>query len=204
MVTDNGIVAGNFYNKYKTKNPVFRLLMNHFIEQMKTLVAKTGVSDIHETGCGEGYLSEILHDFTGKKIRGSDYSEKIIETAIALHASKDIVFKVCSIYDLDPEIDFAELIICSQTLEHLEQPHAALAVIQKLARPYAVISVPNEPLWRVLNLMRGKYVKRLGNTPGHIQHWSKSNFVRLLEEYFEICSVNTPFPWIMVLCKAKS
>ena len=170
---------------------------------MKNLVALTGASDIHEIGCGEGYMSEILHDFTGKKIRGSDYSEKIIETATALHSNKDIVFKVCSVYDLDPENHLAELIICSQVLEHLERPRAALEVIQKLAKPYAIISVPNEPLWRALNLLRGKYVKSSGNTPGHIQHWSKSSFVGLLEEYFEICSVKTPFPWIMVLCKTK-
>ena len=66
-----------------------------------------------------------------------------------------------------------------------------------------IISVPREPIWRFLNLLRGKYIKDLGNTPGHLQHWSSDKFVDLVSNYFEIIEVKKPFPWTMLLCKAK-
>ena len=38
--------------------------------------------------------------------------------------------------------------------------------------------MPREPLWRGLNMARGAYLKDLGNTPGHVNHWSKRSFHR--------------------------
>ena len=50
------------------------------------------------------------------------------------------------------------------------------------ASPAATCSsrCPREPLWRGLNIARGAYLKDLGNTPGHLNHWSKRGFVALL------------------------
>ena len=47
-------------------------------------------------------------------------------------------------------------------------------------RGYLLVCVPREPLWRGLNMARGAYLKDLGNTPGHLNHWSKRSFVALL------------------------
>jgi len=63
--------------------------------------------------------------------------------------------------------------------------------------------VPREPIWRILNMARGKYWRALGNTPGHLQHWSRSGILGLLAEHFEIVEVRTPLPWTMVLCRAR-
>ena len=38
---------------------------------------------------------------------------------------------------------------------------------------HLLVSVPREPLWRALNVARGAYLRELGNTPGHVNHWSK-------------------------------
>ena len=45
---------------------------------------------------------------------------------------------------------------------------------------WLLVSVPREPLWRGLNLARGSYLRELGNTPGHLNHWSKRRFASLL------------------------
>jgi hypothetical protein len=63
--------------------------------------------------------------------------------------------------------------------------------------------VPREPLWRVLNLARGKYLADLGNTPGHVNHWSRGGFLDLLSRRFEIVEARTPLPWTMALCKVR-
>jgi hypothetical protein len=55
----------------------------------------------------------------------------------------------------------------------------------------------------VLNLARGKYLKDMGNTPGHLQHWSRRSFLRLVSSYAEVVKVLTPLPWTVVLCRTK-
>jgi hypothetical protein len=66
-----------------------------------------------------------------------------------------------------------------------------------------VVSVPREPIWCGLNMVRGKYFSKLGNTPGHIQHWSSSDFVNLVSKYFDVVEVKKPLPWTMLLCRVK-
>lgn len=203
-IIEEGVVAGNVYDKYGTKNPVARYLMKGFIDSVEEMIAITGSSDIHEVGCGEGHLSAILAE-GNKKVRASDFSELVIAKAqsIAKSAGAVVDFKVASIYDLNPVNDSSQLVVCCEVLEHLEDPHRALKLLAQLARPYLLVSVPREPVWRILNILRGKYLMNLGNTAGHIQHWSQKSFLRMLEKYFEIIKVHTPLPWTMVLCRTR-
>jgi hypothetical protein len=48
----------------------------------------------------------------------------------------------------------------------------------RCAERHLLVSVPREPLWRMLNMARGAYWPALGNTPGHLNHWSRRSFVR--------------------------
>jgi 2-polyprenyl-3-methyl-5-hydroxy-6-metoxy-1,4-benzoquinol methylase len=113
-------------------------------------------------------------------------------------------FQVRSVYELEPERDSADLLVCCEVLEHLEDPDLALATLQRVATGHLILSVPREPIWRVLNMVRGKYLKSFGNTPGHIQHWSSSKFNELVGNYFDIVEIRTPLPWTMLLCRARS
>ncbi|MDI6728691.1 MAG: class I SAM-dependent methyltransferase [Thermodesulfovibrionales bacterium] len=199
----NEVVAGNLFDKYGSRNPIVQFMMKNFISSFKALVSVTGAREIHEIGCGEGHLSIILAE-QKKKVRASDFSKQVILKARenAVKNNVDIEFKISSIYDLTPEKDAAELIVCCECLEHLENPEKALNILSGLANPYLIISVPREPLWRLLNMVRFKYVSRLGNTPGHIQHWSKRSFLKLLSPYFVIVETRTPMPWSMALCRS--
>jgi len=201
---EDGVVAGNLFDKYGSRSPIVRFLMKNFIVSFKALVSGTGAGEVHEIGCGEGHLSIILAG-QKKKVRASDFSKQVILKARenAVENNVDIEFKSSSIYDLTPEKDAAELIVCCECLEHLEHPEKALDILSRLADPYLIISVPREPLWSLLNMMRFKYVSRLGNTPGHIQHWSKRSFLKLLSSYFVIVETRTPTPWSMALCRRK-
>ena len=111
------------------------------------------------------------------------------------------IFQVKSIYDLDTEADKADLIVCCEVLEHLEHPEEGLRALQSVVDRWLILSVPREPLWSVLNIVRGKYLKEFGNTPGHIQKWSKNSFLRLVSNYFQVLEVKTPLPWVMLLCQ---
>lgn len=204
VITEDGVIAGNFYDKYGSSNPIARFLMQRFFASVEGLVGLTGAHVIHEVGCGEGHLSRRLAN-AGYAVRGSDFSRAVIAKAEALarRDGVDTAFKACSIYDMQPENDAAELVVCCEVLEHLESPQKALEILAGLATPYLLVSVPREPLWRMMNIARFKYVAQLGNTPGHIQHWSRKSFLRFLSSTFDIVRVETPTPWIVVLCRAK-
>ncbi len=88
-------------------------------------------------------------------------------------------------------------------LEHLDDPEAALGTLARMARPWLLVSVPREPAWRAMNMARLKYLGDLGNTPGHLGHWSKRGFIRFLEREVEVVEVATPLPWTMALCRSE-
>lgn len=166
------------------------------------MVYSLAPTKIHEVGCGEGNL--ITRYVDGKRqLIASDFSQQLILQAQQQYAPSGIIFKASSIYDLDSS-DSAPCVLCCEVMEHLEEPERALEKLTKLADPYLIISVPREPIWRVLNMARGAYLKDWGNTPGHLQHWSKKQFVEFLSSKFEILAVHSPFPWTMVLCKSKA
>jgi 2-polyprenyl-3-methyl-5-hydroxy-6-metoxy-1,4-benzoquinol methylase len=198
------VVAGNVYPKYTTRNPLARLLVANFQANLRALVQRAGACQLHEVGCGEGFLARRLAA-DGYRVRGSDLSPATIAEARRRSAGSTppIAFQVADLYRLDPERDAAELILCCEVLEHLPDTARALDVLGQLARPHLIASVPKEPLWRILNVARGKYWWELGNTPGHLQHWSGRAFTTLLAQRFEVVEVRNPLPWTMVLCRAR-
>jgi 2-polyprenyl-3-methyl-5-hydroxy-6-metoxy-1,4-benzoquinol methylase len=201
MRIDNGLVVGNTYDKYGTSNPIARRLMRGFLHSAEHLAKSTNATNIYEVGCGEGKLSNYFHGL-GYEVRGSDVSADVITEARETYPQ--IEFEEKSIYELDASEHGAELVVCCEVLEHLEEPDKALDVLAQIAPEYLLVSVPREPLWRVLNVLRGKYLTAGGNTPGHLNHWSTRQFVRSLSRRFNIVQTCTPLPWTMVLCSSKA
>jgi SAM-dependent methyltransferase len=98
----------------------------------------------------------------------------------------------------DGEFDVASAI---EVLEHVPDPEHTVAEMARVASGHLLVSVPREPLWRALNMARGAYWKDLGNTPGHLNHWSKRSFVELLSRHGEVVHARSPFPWTMLLVR---
>ena len=204
--TENGMVIGNTYDKYGSRNPVVQRLMRGFESALADFVAASAPQSIHEIGCGEGHWV-LRWNETGLRARGCDFSGKIIDIARANAGRRGLpatLFEARSIYDLDARHDGADLVVCCEVLEHLQHPAKALEALGRVVGRHLIVSVPREPLWRALNLARGKYVRRLGNTPGHLQHWSSAGFIHLVSEYFDIVEVRNPLPWTMLLCRPRT
>ena len=96
------------------------------------------------------------------------------------------------------EFDVASAI---EVLEHVPDPEHTVSEMARVASGHLLVSVPREPLWRGLNMARGAYLRDLGNTPGHVNHWSKRGFVQLLERYGTVEEARSPFPWTMLLVR---
>jgi 2-polyprenyl-3-methyl-5-hydroxy-6-metoxy-1,4-benzoquinol methylase len=199
---DQGVLVGNVYDKYGSRNPTVRWIMRGFESALDELVSMVKPRSIHEVGCGEGYWVMRWTE-QGTEARGSDFSSKIIELARSNALDRGLpqdIFKTCSLFEMNPTYDAAELVVCCEVLEHLERPEEGLQALRSLADPYLIISVPREPIWSMMNMARGKYLRNFGNTPGHFQRWTKRQFVRLVARYLEVLELRTPIPWTMLLC----
>lgn len=202
---EEGVVIGNAFDKYGSANPIVKIMMKGFSLSLSGMVAASKPSTIHEVGCGEGFWV-CKWAKAGIQVKGTDFSSQVIQMAkqnALLQGVSPDLFKTASIYELEHGSHSAELVVCCEVFEHLENPRAGFEALQRVVSKNLILSVPREPLWRFLNVARFKYLKDLGNTPGHVQHWSKRAFLKTVSNYFEILNVRSPVPWTMILCRQK-
>jgi len=193
-------IDGNVFDKYHTKNKFYRYLMKNFVSQFLLLAKSITIESILEVGCGEGEMTKIINaNFRDCRINSSDVSLNIIKKS--KEQFSNCPFSVQSVYHLPYRDNQFDLIVACEVLEHLVDPDKALKEIYRVCKKYFIASVPNEPIWRILNVLRGKYIKSFGNTPGHIQHWSPNRFNKLISNYFNIKKVKHPLPWIIIQCE---
>jgi len=193
-------IGGNYFDKYRSKNPIHRILMRGFLSSIRSLLSKIEYESVLEVGCGPGDLAAAVVPPSATYL-GIDIDAKQIEMARDRYPK--LSFKVGSAYDLPVESKSRDLVIACEVLEHLEDPARALAEIDRVAKEWVLISVPREPLWRILNMARGKYWSSLGNTPGHVQHFSRRAIRRFVQSRFAILDERFPFPWTTVLAELR-
>lgn len=193
-------VLGNVYDKYSSRNPIARTMMNGFLRSFHGLFQKAPGLHILEVGCGEGKMVQFMHELRPEAtIEGVDLDASLF--APEAKSLPNVRLSVQSAYELPFEDASFDLVVACEVMEHLQEPRRALAELSRVAREHVILTVPREPLWRFLNLARLTYVANLGNTPGHVQHWSSRSFASLTSEYFEIAEVRRPLPWTQVLAR---
>jgi 2-polyprenyl-3-methyl-5-hydroxy-6-metoxy-1,4-benzoquinol methylase len=198
-------IAGNYYDKHGTPNPLARLLVAGFYRAFDALLRESGARTVHELGCGEGVLS-LRAASAGCVVTGSDLEASVIAEANrrARAAGYPALFATGDLYATPPgSLSNVDLVVCCEVLEHLPDPRAALAVLEQSGAPLVLMSVPREPLWRVLNVARLRYLGAWGNTPGHLNHWSRRGFLSVVRESFDVVSVRSPIPWTFVLARPR-
>jgi 2-polyprenyl-3-methyl-5-hydroxy-6-metoxy-1,4-benzoquinol methylase len=201
-VSEQGIVTGNTYDKYGSSNPVVRRLMASFERTLDELLDRAGPSSLLDVGCGEGVLVQRwARRLGGARIVGIDLEEESIQAGWAQHPAPNLEYRAMEAENLPFAADEFDVASAIELLEHVPEPEHTLAEMARCAGRYLLVSVPREPLWRILNVARGAYWSELGNTPGHVNHWSKRSFVHLLSGHGDIVEVRSPFPWTMALVR---
>jgi len=200
-VDAEGTVTGNTYDKYGSTNPVVRRLMAGFERTLDELFAKAAPRTLLDVGCGEGVLVEKWARRIPGRVVGIDLEDPHLQAEWEKRQVPNLEYRIMKAENLPFADDEFTTATAIEVLEHVPDPRHTLAEMARCASEHLIVSVPREPLWRALNMARGAYLKDLGNTPGHVNHWSKRAFVSLLSEYGTVVEARSPFPWTMLLVR---
>jgi 2-polyprenyl-3-methyl-5-hydroxy-6-metoxy-1,4-benzoquinol methylase len=196
------VPTGNTFDKYGSQNPVVRRLMSGFQRTLDELWSQAAPSSVLDVGCGEGVLTLEWAERLGVgRIVGIDLEDPKLRAEWARRERPNLEFRAEEATRLSFGDGEFELAAAIEVLEHVPEPEATLAEMARVASGHLLVSVPREPLWRGLNMARGAYWRELGNTPGHLNHWSKRGFVSLLSRYGDVVEARSPFPWTMLLVR---
>jgi len=194
------VVAGTYGDKYSSRNPVARWMVRSFLDDVEQLARSTGAHRVLEVGAGEGEVTRrVLEALQPAWYLASDPAPWCVDrVGTCAPAAR------CGLLSADAlplQDGAADLIVACEVFEHLDDPRAALAELRRVGSRWLLASVPREPLWRALNLARLHYVADLGNTPGHVQHWTRSDFLELVSAFGRVEEVRGPIPWTIALVR---
>lgn len=195
------VVVGNHTRKYTAKNPAIRWLTARWVDQLESMLDRVAAEQdgvpgrALEVGCGEGVIAARL-GHRWKEVMALDLPDAGLRAEWRGRPGPSYLH--ADAHRLPFPDDQFDVVVAAEVLEHLPDPVRGLQELARVGRSHLVLSVPREPIFRSCNLVAGRYVKDLGNTPGHLNHWSKRSFVRFVGEVAEVRAVAAPFPWTVV------
>jgi len=153
-------------------------------KEVVKLIESFGREKYIDIGCGTGLISRHLPSASV----GVDLNPRNLEKARAHAPQIDL-----RLADIEKTLPFPDghfqTAICTEVLEHLLQPEAALAEIERVLSPggYLIGSVPgNSLIWMFRHLSFSR--RHFAAEPYH-KHRSKREAIALLRPFFEIVKI---------------
>ena len=192
------------HRKYTSRNPVQIYVLERFVAAAAREINRLRPSTILEFGTGEGFFLERLlqHGAQLQSVLGIDLrAEALSEARERCPACR---FEEIDLLTWNQEPQSFDMVIASEVLEHLGDPGRYLQRLVALTRGHLLLTVPQEPWFQIMNLMRGRDIRRLGNHPEHVNRWSLRAFKRFVAGYAEIETAYTVFPFILVVARPRA
>lgn len=191
-------ITGHYFNKHESRNPLVKIIVERYRRNLQLLIKGLPAYSALEIGSGEGYILSYIRGIRPDiRLIGSDITIDIV-TKSRLREPR-AYWCVAKAEHLPFANKSFDLVVACEVLEHIPVPELALSEMQRVSKRFSLITVPNEPLWRILNILRAQYLRDWGNTPGHIQHWSVRGIARLVSKYFRILQIKKVLPWTFIL-----
>jgi SAM-dependent methyltransferase len=188
--------------KYEQTSRVERRLLARFRARLLAEVEALAPARVLDAGCGEGHVTAWLAEaLPCSEITGV---EGRADALAACRRRNPMVRAVRADLSALPFPDGAfELVLCTEVLEHVREPGRPLRELSRVCAGHLLLTVPHEPFFRAGNLVRGRYVARLGSTPGHVSAWGRRGFLRALATETEPVRWISLFPWQGVLARPR-
>lgn len=194
--------VGNAYDKYASSNPIERKLMARFLDTLDSLLPAVAPAKVLEIGVGEGeVMTRIAARYPDAVRIGLDILDEDLPAQWRHRPFAPLFGDARGLPFPDGAFD---LVLAIEVLEHVAPPGPALDELARVTSKHLIASVPREPIWRMANMARGKYLRDLGNTPGHLNHWGRRSFSATVGTTFDVTEVRSPFPWTMVAARRKA
>lgn len=156
--------------------------MNAYTRARYDLVRQTALglglpidAKVLEIGCGDGALLGVLHEALGRPVTGVDTSAEGIDLARRMFAAHGYSgeFRQVTGYETGYEAGRFELVVCSDVIEHVDQPLKMLAEIRRVLAPggWLIITTPLRFSERPMD-------------PLHVQEWFAGEFEDLCRGVF--------------------
>lgn len=94
-----------------------------------------------DVGGSEGYYGNIISKLYHKKVVSSDLSYQACLRAKEIY---NLEVKVADVHNLPFADNSFDLVLCSETLEHVSDYKKAISELSRVAKKYLIITVPNE------------------------------------------------------------
>jgi len=196
--------AERHLRKFSNQNPIHRFALGRFFDRIAAELNAFQPERVLEFGCGEGFfLKEVQQrgvefaDYVGLDLR-----EDALATASSFFPKGR--FERADLFRWPAPEEGFDLVIASQVLEHLPTPQLALERLVELCSGQLLLTVPLEPWFRILNFLRGRDLRRLGNHPEHVNLWTFSRFRSFVADHAEVVRAYRVFPFTVVIAKPKS
>ncbi len=187
--------------KHTTKNPIGRAFLNNFLKTVVKTTRPLNIDSILDVGCGEGFTLERLRkEKIGESYEGLEYDDTAV--ALAKKMNPKVIIKKGDIYKLPYKDNYFDLVVCTEVLEHLDNPRKAYKELIRVSKKYILLSVPNEPFFTIQRMARFQNILHLGAHPEHIQHWTARAFLKFVHvRGVKLVIRRFPIPWTMIVLK---
>jgi SAM-dependent methyltransferase len=153
---------------------VFRYLITFHTMRMLSMLAFDTILDV---GAAEGYKAFLAKKFFGAKVISSDLSEEACKRAEEIF---HITAIPADIHALPFDDDQFDVVMCSESLEHVTDFRSATKELLRVAKKAVVITVPHDPE----DLVRNN--KEQEKIHAHFHHFDITSFNYLKESGYEV------------------
>lgn len=187
--------------KYQSKNSLQNYLLERFLQQVVSLAADAQPDSVLDIGCAEGFVLNRIRKHV-RNCTGIDCDEQALSRGRVLHPGLDL--RTGNAEKMPFEDNSFDFVLCTEVLEHVENPGQVLAELVRVSRKWVLVSTPHEPWFCLANLLRGKNIRRFGNDPEHINHWTGRGLSRFLRrDCLRIVQAKHSFPWLLRLAEKQ-
>lgn len=172
---------------YKAHNPIYGFLKNpdrvtcaenySRVYQIMTALSKFRFKTLLDVGGAEGYYLFIARQIFGVKVRNCDLSLEACKRAKEIFG---IESDFCDAHYLPYKNGQFDIVICSETLEHVKDQKRVIGELLRVAKKAVVVSVPVEPVAAVSYNIKKKVPH------GHIHSFNIKSFDYLKDEGYKV------------------
>lgn len=134
-------------------------------EHAAGLARRENISSICDVGCGSAF--KLMKHFSDYDTTGID-----VEATVAFLKNKYPDRKWISAPFSDRSLPQFDMVICSDVIEHVDDPDELFAFLVHLAKKYLVISTPAREKYE------GRYYYGPPSNPAHVREWTFAEFGR--------------------------